>query len=433
MFCLLLYVVAIYLLSHQVHAEACVNQFPWKLDIGIYWATLINNGQNISWSKSCPSLNIMSPNFDPLKKTKLITHGLQPGLVAMRMQFCLDGELDQLIIPYLRMGYNFGVFLWTQFADEKIVNFVHTEDEIYTTRGFVKMRYRVLRNNTKRSGAVETFVKILDAPQDKTVSDYYVEAYRFHFTNNLIFPEIHMIGHSLGTQVTLNTAYLIHTDETIFNKPQRITLLDAVMSPAFKRHFERSPCGRTTSMNMGCMAKYLNYERNASVEYYKSSFINRCIFSSREAADLIKYTAFATLKMHAWGMHPLGSCWDERLLQHVSKIKSYLQDIAYQMNWQHIYVIPYYLMSLLYPPHQCVLSNSTCVASSRVSLSAAMSTAEVLMWSRPVDSDQYKDKLCFHQFDECEIAGHMVHNASTMTPTSRDDLFFLKQCIHISI
>lgn len=418
---------------------ACVNHFPWKLDIGYYWATLVNGGRNVSWSKSCPDLNVTSANFNPDKPTLLMTHGLQPGFVALGMQFGLDGELDSILKVWLLRGYNVGVFLWTQFADEKITNFVHTEDQIYTTGGFVKMRYRVQKNVTKRGSRFrgnynETYIKILEAPQDKTVTDYYIEQWRFHFKNGVVYQEKHTLGHSLGTQVTLNAAYHIHMDPTIDNKPDRITLLDAVMSPSKKIHFEGSPCGKIISQNMGCMIKYLNYERNASVEYYKSSFINRCIFSSREYTDIIRYAAFATLKMHAWGMHPLGSCWDERLLQHVSKLKTYLHDIAYQMNWQHIYVIPYYLLSLFMPPHRCMLgvNKTTCVATDTISLSAAMGTDEVLTWSRPIDSVDYSNKLCFHQFDECEVAGHMMHNASTMTETPQDDLFFLKPCIHIN-
>ena len=86
------------------------------------------------------------------------------------------------------------------------------------------------------------------------------------------------------------------------------------------------------------------------------------------------------------------------------------------------------------PPHRCMLgaNKTTCVATDTISLSAAMGTDEVLTWSRPVDSTDYSNKLCFHQFDECEVAGHMMHNASTMTETPQDDLFFLKPCIHIN-
>ena len=427
------------LLLSTTNATECVNHFPWKLDIGFYWATLINSGQNVSWSKSCPDLNVTSANFDSSKPTLLMTHGLQPDMVMQELQFALDGELDDVLKVWIMRGYNVGVFIWTAFADEKITNFVHTEDQIYTTAGFVKMRYRVKKIVTKRGGRVhgprnESFIKILEAPQDKSVSDYYIEQWKFHFKNGVTYLEIHVLGHSLGTQLTLFSAYRIHKDDTIDNKPSRITLLDAVMSPAKKMHFQNSECGKTVTHNMGCMSKYLNYEYNVSIEYYKSSFINRCIFSSREYSDLIKYTAFATVQFHEFGMHPLGSCWDERLLQHVSKLKDYIEDISYQMNYQHIYIVPYYLMTFFMPPHRCVLSTNmtVCTQIDQVSLSAAMSTAEVLTWSRPIGSDDYEDKLCFQQFDQCEIAGFPLHNASTMTLTSSDDLFFLKKCSHIN-
>lgn len=417
--------------------RCAADRFPGSLDVGVYWAAIHDpgRGQNRSlvWARSCPELNHLSPHFHADHPSLWITHGLQPGMVQLEKQFLLDGEVDNSLMVWLMRGYNVGVFVWTQFADTEIKQFVHTEDQIYTTHGFVKMRYRVKTSPRGR-------IRELDAPLNMTVTDYYVHNYRFHYPTASApgggSGEVTMLGHSLGTQLTLNTAYQLHLDPTINNKPTRIALLDAIMSPSRKIYFERSECGPTISLNMGCMARFLNIDRGVAIEYYKSSFINRCIFSSREDKDLIEYTAYTVVKMNTWGMHPMGSCWDKLLLRHIKDIKSYVHALAYQMNWQHIFIIPYYLMSLFMPPHRCLISKDarTCSHLSTLALSAAMPTADVLTWSRPPSAPgsatNVTSKLCFHQFDECLHNRSRRHDAtaSTMTLATADDHFYLKYC-----
>lgn len=416
------------LLGPLLGARACQNNFPGAFDVGFYWARRPDmTDTKILWEKSCPSENHMSSHFNPAKKTLIMTHGLQPDMIMLEQQFAMDGMLDDYIGIWLRSGYNVGVFIWTCFADERVPNFVYSEDQIYTTRGFVKMRYKVK--------TAEGRIKVMYAPQNMTVTDYFIEQWRFHFANGQTYPDIRMVGHSLGTQVTMNSAFRIHMDDTIDTKPARIALLDAVMSPARKMYYDTSTCGDTISRNMGCMARFLNIERDVPIEYYKSSFINRCLFSSIEYDDLIKYTAYTVVKIHAWGMHPLGSCWDKRLLHHIKDIKKYAQDLATQVTWQHVVIVPYYLMTIVFAPHRCLLTanKTACTPISALAGGALMSDEDVLYWSRPLNQGEYADKLCFVQFDECEVAGRQIEDAATMTVTSVDDTFFLKPCINAHI
>lgn len=381
-----------------------------------HWAsaTIIRGNVSLVWTKSCSDQ--ISPSFDPLKKTLILVHGLQPDCVLNGDQFALNGELDLILAQWIRMGYNVGAFIWTQFADEEIVNFVWSEDQIYTTRSFVKMRYKIRTPKGK--------IIARDAPLNMSVTDYFIQAWKLHWPSDSgveSTQEIRIVGHSLGTQLTMNSAYHIYMDDSIVRKPDRIALLDAVMSPHNKIYFMNSPCGKTITANMGCRARMLVTLGSIPIEYYKSSFINRCIFASREDKDLIEYTAFSTVRLGLWGDHPLGSCWDKRLLNGMKNAKKYMKSLSYQMTAQHIYIVPYYLMSLFYVPHRCMRESKNskdCRPLRTLALSAAMASSDVLSWGQPPMEPKEK-KLCFSQYED---------GNSTMTLTPADDYFYLKYC-----
>ena len=413
----------------------CVSLYPRKLDVAFYWARLDpqNTSGALIWERSCPELNVTAPGFFPTRETFLVVHGLQPGMFEARDRFALDGALDSVARLYVGHSVNFGVFLWDQFGNNDVLRFVRTEDQIYTGHGFNDMGYVV-------EGA-KGRTHMRDAPTDRTVPDYLIANWRFHFPNGRDYPRVELVGHSLGTQVVLRTAYLLYAREFgIDKKPDAVTLLDAVMSPGRKMHFEDSPCGWTVSLNMGCMARVLNLNFSVPIRYFKSSFINYCIFSAREDVDLVEYTAFAVAKFHMFGRHPLHSCWDSRLLGSVKHLNKYVDALAYQMTMQHTYIVPYYLLTKFFPPYICTVNRTaegqTCAETHSISLSAAMADADVLAWSRP-PSGHRGAKLCFHQFDEhaAGVAHHANHTAEdeetgpTMTLTPDDDLYFLKPCI----
>lgn len=419
----LIHLLYMWICIHMVACEShvCENNFPYEFDVGFYWSR-VTAAKKVEWTKSCPELNVTSASFDPARKTLLMVHGLQPNLVDEEIQFGLDGQLDEVVIGWLVHGYNVGVFIWTCFADDSVVNFIHSENQIYTIEGARKMRYTV----KTRDGDL----RVRYSYDKKTVTDYFVDQWKYHFTNDRAYPEVRIIGHSLGAQLALHSAYTIYMDETIAKKPDRLAMLDAVMSPLKKMYLHDHVCGETISLYLGCMVKTLNVDHNLPIEYYKSSFINKCLFSSNAHIDIIKYTAFSIVEIHLWGMHPIGSCWDDALLHHTSHIKEYASALSRQINWQHIIIVPYYLMTMIYPAHRCTLSRdeTTCAGTSALALGAAMPSPEVLAWSRPPVNP--RDKLCFHHFDECAITGRPMEGAATMTITSADDLFFLRKCVN---
>ena len=392
----------------------CVSQYPHKLDVAFYWARLAEDGGlPLRWEKSCVDANVTAPGFSPARPTTLIVHGLQPGMVAAGQRFAVDGELDDVLAGYIHAGENVGVFLWGQFGNNDILRFVYTEDQIYTADSFDKTGYVVKTRHGK--------MRKLDGPR-LTIPDYFIREWNFHFPDGRAYPRVEVVGHSLGTQVTLRSAFLLHTQGAVAKRPDAVTLLDAVMSPSPKRHFERSPCGKTVTANMGCMARILNLNYSVPIRYFKASFINFCIFSAREDIDLVDYTAFALTKLYLYGRHPLQSCWDKRLLGSAKHLNKAIDKIAYQMTMQHTMIVPYYLLTKFTPPHICIANGTECAPTNALALSAAMPDADVLGWSRPPLGGGRGAKMCFHQFED-------KNRSHVATWEPGDDLYLLRPCI----
>jgi hypothetical protein len=409
------------------HAKGvCESVYPYALDVAFYWAKPTEgDATGVMWERSCidgPDGVQLAAAFVPSRPSRVLVHGLQPAMLQRGTRFALGGDLDEIARMYLDAGINVGAFLWDQFGNNDVVSFIKTEDQIYTTQGFNDMGYVI----KTRRGAL----RMLDARLDMTIPDYFVAQWEAHFPDGHEYGAVEVIGHSLGTQVVLRAAYLLYTARAIAKKPDAVTLLDAVMSPSYKFFFAASPCGHTISANMGCMARDLNADYGVPLRYFKSSMINKCIFSAREDVDIIRYTAFAIVKLHMFGMHPLGSCWDNRLLSHIDKFDKYIDRLGYQMTMQHTYVVPYYLLTFFSPPRLCVPWDAggymRCNATDSLSLGARTAPADVLAWSRaPTDGEP---KLCFHQFDEHGIPGQPRDEGPTMTLDPADDLYFLKPC-----
>ena len=417
-------------------AAACTSEYPHKLDVAFYWARIDATDPQgpLLWEKSCAGA--VAAGFDAARASVVLVHGLQPGMVESGARFAVDGELDDIVRAYLATGTNVGAFLWGQFGNHDVLRFVYTEDQIYTHDSFDKTGY-VVRNRHGR-------LREVDGAR-RTIPDYFIDAWRLHFPDGRAYPRVEVVGHSLGTQVALRAAYLLHTGDGMpAKRPDAVTLLDAVMSPSHKRHFERSACGATVSANMGCMARILNLNFSVPLRYFKSSFINYCIFSAREDVDLVEYTAYAITKMALYGRHPLQSCWDRRLLGAGHKLNKVIDKIAYQMTMQHTMIIPYYLLSRFHPPHVCVVNRTAdsdaplvrehraCTPTDMLALGAAMPDADVLAWSRPPRGGGRGAKMCFHEYDDFGDPAYNASASHTMTLDPGDDLYLLRPCVGTS-
>jgi hypothetical protein len=434
----------------------CENLYPNKLDVAIYFAAIVpdTGGHGVSFEKSCPLLGQTSENFDPGKKTLIFLHGLQPDFVLLEEdRFGVSSEIQPFIAAWLAAGWNVGVFQWTQFADEHVEHFQRAEGKIWSTSYLANMEYTFRDSKHK--------VRVGDGPSDETVTDMFVREYLSHFTVDGYWPnEIRVVGHSLGTQlalVSLNQLIDMNELDMRVRVPDRVGLLDPVMSPGDKPYLANqygatgSDLSRFLFGSSSSIMTYLSAMAHratlfgVAIEYYKTSFITRCIFTSHEDNTLVEWTAFAVVIFPQFGNHPIGQCLDlKQVFDRPKDTQQYVSDTAYQVMHQHIAIVPYYFMSYFAPPLQCLLQSNPfdkdkhdgCVPEpGKYALSAGMATADILKYSSPL-SNQDGDKLCFHEFIANPHAlprfpGKANIDYSQVFDTA-NDLFFLQSCRHVN-
>jgi hypothetical protein len=411
-------------------AQSCADVYPYELDIGFYWASIggiVDDTPEIVWTKSCVGDHAFS--FDATKPSVFGVHGLQSGSVAQNVRFLINDTSDSILTAgvaagWLSMGYNFGVFEWTQFADEPLTNFMRGEGKLNATDFLSGSEYLYV---DRRTGQV---APPADGPK-KSVAQYLHAHYVDHFPSSnseVTGPRIY--SHSLGTQLTVFFTELLITDtgSPQGQLPDRIALLDPVFSAEAKPYFTGNPCGRDTSDVLGCyMAQILS--RGIAIEMYRASFINRCIFSSENNAPMVANSAAAALKFNEWGSQKDGYCWNSELLSHFNR--GNINKLSNQLYNQHRSVVGWYLASFITPnpPRICIRKdNNRCDATRSLALSAAMPTADVLDWATRMVAVSGNPgggaKACFYQFDEY---------ASTRSVSPSDDLFFVDDCFRFNM
>jgi hypothetical protein len=415
------------LAASRVEGE-CVDVYPYALDIGFYFASvarITNDVPQIVWTKSC--IGEHAASFDPTKPTQLGIHGLQPDSVVQNVRFMINDTADNpvfagVVAGWLALGYNFGVFEWTQLADEPLSNFMRAEGKINATDFLANTEYVYVDRNTG----------LLAAPADaqkKSIIELLFDHYADHFTGDVLPPRI--FGHSLGAQVVVYFTELLITMLNALNVvlPERIALLDPVFSSSSKPYLVGNACGLEISDVLGCYMQQIT-ARGVAAELYRASFINRCIFSSDNNAPLVANSAAASLKFNEWGTQKQGYCWNADLMSHMTTKN--IDRIADQIYEQHKAVVSWYLSSFLAanPPRICIRKNDPsqprCDPTRSLALSAAMPTADVLEWSRRTvpASGGGVAKACFYQFDDY---------ASTRTVTPTDDMFYVDDCFHFNL
>jgi hypothetical protein len=427
-------------------AGQCKNVYPYELDVGLYVARL-QMDMSLKFDKYCrDDPNSLSDAYDPNGNTVIIFHGLQPELLLIHgndtsVRFGYQADFGEMLAGWFHVGWNVLFYQWTQLADEPLINFEHATDKIHTSRSFNGMQYTYLT----RGGDV----KVGDASRKESVMEMALWDIISLPVPTVSGRELRLVGHSLGVQLALGVAYEMHslhlvnsTAVVVLQLPKRVVLLDPVFSSGAKAYFTTNKCGSRVSDVMGCQAEALKSMRVA-IEYYRTSFINRCLFSSEDNGKLIENSAFAHVDMYAWGDHPLGSCYDPGLLYNngklssLNKINGRMSNLTTQIAEQHRAAIPYYFLSLSHPPHRCapnlrkagVVEHvkaaliTNCTASNTLALSAAMKTSQVLSWASVYDSEGYKQ--CFHQYDD----GTRTPTSPTMTTFyAYDDTYYLTAC-----
>ncbi len=307
---------------------------------------------------------------------------------------------------YLALGYNVGVFMWTQFADEPLSNFIRAEGKINATDFVAAMNYVYI----DPAGALQ----ISDGPRESVAQIAYTH-YIAHWPLFGTAPPPHLIGHSLGSQLVVYLSELVLTSSPEGVVPRRVTLLDPVFSDSAKPYLLRNNCGLDVASVLGCYMGHLT-TAGVAVELYRASFINRCIFSSDNNAQMVMHSAAVALKFTEWGSTNDGYCWNSDLLTHFTSKN--VQHLAKQIYEQHRVVIEWYLRSGLEPsaPRICrrrtVGGKEVCDPTRTAAPSGGMADADILAWATA------EPKQCFYQF----------LGVSTKNASPSDDLFYVDDC-----
>lgn len=405
-------------------AMACLSEYPFELDVSIHWFYVDDLGQ-IKSVKSClngtidddPSLLELGA-IRPLANTLIMTHGLSPEYTLGKKRFGSEEGFDDLVRIWLAKGWNFGLFLWTQLSDNDVQRFMRSESNIYSPSYYTAMEYKRVVRATGQ-------LVYTDVVTEESVTDMFVRNYAAHFAR---FPkppnaEIRLGGHSLGGQLIISTAHAISTNPYIDAKPDRVFVLDMVISPSTKGFFPYvTYCGDKMDLAnvLGCFVG----RTNASFEFYKTSAINHCLGSSENFPSLIKQNqsaVFVTVKLMAWGDLSIGQCISSAIFHNnPHDFVDEMTKFEYQMTNQHIYIVPYYLSSIYHTPYRCtpyIIDESgtvLCVpneANPLMAVSAQMPTGQLRALSQNDDTRCYKQYVDSNSLDH-DAGGDLFYATS---------------------
>lgn len=414
----------------------CDGAYPTTLDVALYWARATPDG-TVVWERQCPLAAPPAAAYAPERDTLIFMHGAQPDFVEHDERVWLvSDEGVEFALSWLAQGWNVAIFQATQFMDEPLEHFEAAEGKIWNAHYYGQMRYKY----RTAGGRVHT----ADAPATEDLAHIALRHYVALFGGGSApphppggaGPEVRLVGHSLGTQLALRVAFLVGEDERIARKVDRVALLDPVHSDGAKTYFRTGRYGHSLDAVMGFFANRLRLAGTA-VEVYKTSMINRCLFSSQTDAYLVDNAAVATVTLNAWGDFDKSEvCYSADLLSDPATVKKKLSRYQWQITNRHIAVVPYYLLSLVRPPTICTRLErpgptdhtvlTSCPPASALALSAAMPTPEVREWQRPAEPGA-PPKACFHTYDDT----HRDPAAPTMTLDPGDDAFYLQPCAAI--
>ena len=194
-------------------------EYPPGLEYGIRWFQL--GDQRVAGYNDPP------PN--PTAPSLIFVHGWQRNSALDRIMMTfnylrLDSKygIDSVLAdPWLRAGWNVGIFYWTAFADEASVT--DAEAKIWNASGPQGMRWRTPSGQYSTAGSpnrplpellVESYVKIFGPAPMRNVS-------------------VRLAGHSLGSQIVGRASFLLadlQKKGQIGRMVDRVSLLDPYMT-----------------------------------------------------------------------------------------------------------------------------------------------------------------------------------------------------------
>jgi hypothetical protein len=225
---------------------------PNELSYGLYWFGPDGANQKFVSGEA-------NPFFDPTRPTLIFAHGWQPLLSGSIPDFQYAG--DDTVAAWIADGWNTGIFVWSQFADELVV--ANAEAKIWTPLGPQGMRWRDW-DSSARYG---------DAPAGTpSAGELFYNTYRVAMTEQAYSGgSIRIAGHSLGNQMAVRLTSLVNegieAGELPENlRPTRVALLDPYWSPAARSYLDGQSTGQAIRE---CIAQLL--PAGTLFEWYWSS------------------------------------------------------------------------------------------------------------------------------------------------------------------
>lgn len=325
--------------------------YPWHPDVRLYWFGI---------GRKC-SPGPKSEYFDATKPSIIYVHGWQPGTTLRGFRETLNFvnppgtkspmQDTEVVDLWVAKGYNIGIFYWNQLADEPTV--AEAERKIFNTHDGVGLRWR--RRNPDGSTIFVESSGIFQ--EDHCVSDMLVKTYLEHFSvsASTTYGPVHIIGHSLGAQLTLEFCRRLLLSQTHFFGtqgeslwyPQRLTLIDPFFTRGTKDYGPLdgiSPSQRMTE-NIHLVREALP---RLLIETYETSLIGGGLFGG-SCPRLKRHTIY-----HVVDIQQIS--WTNISLRHCCSPFVYMCSLLREdpVNWRSDSfnaAVPYDIMIAKMPPH----------------------------------------------------------------------------------
>lgn len=419
---LLLVPSALFWLGSRAAPAACEDVYPREPDIGFYMAAA-GPGGALRWTKFCAGGAKPALTCGP--GTLLIAHGASPGVVSNHeRRFHEEPSLVTDLAPWLRAGWNVGVFEWPQFADEPLAHFETAEAKIRTPTYYWRMQFTY---RTPTGG-----VAVGEYSTRRSVARIFSDDYAA-LLNGTACGEVRLAGHSLGAQLALHAAALIHDDSHAgVPLPARVALLDPVYSPFRHAYLAAGACGDTVPDEITCEIGALAAE-GVAVEILRTSRLNQCVRAVNPTTLAMTPAVLTHALLTEWGAVRDGACYSDHLWGDPANFPENASALARQLAHQHRAAVPYYLRSLTRPPHRCVPlppgadKPRACNGMATPAPSAGLGTHQLLAAMNATGARGAR--LCFRQFD----SGDRAPGAPTNNADPGDDLYYVTPCERVNL
>lgn len=197
-----------------VNQTTTVNIYNWdKLHYGIYWL-----GKNGDYQKAISGES--NPFYSPSKPTVILSFGWQPGGVSSKgrpdMRWVYSNDQNNIDVwtqnKWIDDGYNVGVFMWTQFADESYP--WDAEAKIWSVNSSSKNRWKKSDGNYEYTNV-----------PNKRIGELFYDTYTKAMQNQTNFT-IRLVGYSFGHQVVAYGVKKLTERGLSHLVPKRIAYLD---------------------------------------------------------------------------------------------------------------------------------------------------------------------------------------------------------------